>query len=321
MKLNPRMNRAFGSCIWAPSKALDRCLGSPLQAGNDPGRDHIALARHRPEGRCRDASCATQVASLRGAIHSSLITPHRPSGRWGARRLRSLPGPLADIARDRNGQVTESLRSTQTCTRRLALLGRALVLGAVVALAGCINLAPGLNLTSSEIDRARLERALDENPNHAHALLLQGRSELSLGNYASARRAFDRALKVKPDLEEARLGIAVTYLEQQRWSSAARSYEDWIALNANAPGAWSGLAAARYGQGRLDDAKAAAQKALDLNPSDMLAHRILGEVAYARGEFGAALHHWQLATQDGAHAGELEPIMRDLEKYVGKYGE
>src|SRR5690606_3477813 len=122
-------------------------------------------------------------------------------------------------------------------------------------------------------------------------------------------------------LEEARLGIAVTYLEQKRWSRAAGTFEEWIAINADAAGAWSGLAAARYGEGRLDEAKEAAERALALNPADMLAHRILGEVAYAREDFAAALAHWEEATRDGSLTGELEPIMRDLQKYQMKYGE
>ena len=188
-------------------------------------------------------------------------------------------------------------------------------------MSACLNFTPGLNLSTSEIDRERVDRALAENPEHAHALLLRGRSELSLGNYSTARRFFARALQAQPSLEEARLGIAISYLEQKRWSRAASTYEEWIEVNSRASGAWSGLATARYGGGEFVGAQEAAEKALSLNPNDMLAHRILGEVAYARGEFAQALVHGQDATRDGSLTGELEPIMRDLEKYVRKYGE
>jgi tetratricopeptide (TPR) repeat protein len=148
-----------------------------------------------------------------------------------------------------------------------------------------------------------------------------GRSDLSLGEYSDARSSFRRALRAQPDLEEARLGIGIAYMEQERWDSAARTFEEWQELNPRAVGAWTGLASAHYGAGRLVEAEKAARVALEIEPNDMQAHRILGEVSYAREDFPAALYHWRQASRDGSQASELELIVKDMEKYLAKYGE
>ncbi len=187
---------------------------------------------------------------------------------------------------------------------------------------GCLSVATGgLRLAASSVDRDRVDRALAENPDNPHAWLMLGRSDLSLGEHADARSAFRRALRAQPDLEEARLGIGIAYMEQKRWARATETFEDWIDFNPKALGAWTGLAAAHYGAGNLDGAKQAAHVALEIEPNDMQAHRILGEVAYARKDFEAALFHWRQALRDGSQASELELIVKDMEKYLAKYGE
>lgn len=178
-----------------------------------------------------------------------------------------------------------------------------------------------LNLPSANVDRQRLARATAAGADNAHAWFLQGRAALDDNKPAMARTAFRKAIAANPVFEEAHLGIALSYLDEGRWAAAAREYDAAARRFPRSAAALEGLAAAELGRHRFEAAHAAATRALALDANSPQAHRLLGEVAYARGRYEEALAHWQEAGRLAPRlAAELEGIREDLGAYMARYG-
>jgi len=205
---------------------------------------------------------------------------------------------------------------------RHAILIRAHLMAGVIALAGCATITvktPDVQERAVSDDMARYKRALDINPQNAHAWYLKGRSSLVSGQTRDARHAFEEALLIQPDFSEARIGLAVANMDAGRWFSAIKGFEEHLRRNPESVAGWEGLAAAHLGNEDLPGAQNAAAKAIELDPKSRQGHRILGEVHYVRGDYAEALASWQQALEDGSLASELEPIVKDLRQYTHKY--
>ncbi|MEQ8820553.1 MAG: tetratricopeptide repeat protein [Sumerlaeia bacterium] len=190
----------------------------------------------------------------------------------------------------------------------------------MLPLAGCFSLFPGLPSGTNQ-DLGRLERAVDINPKNEHAWFLMGKAMLEQDKPGDAADAFEEAIAITPQFKEARLGLGVAFLQQDKWSKAAQTYEALTRDDPRSVSAWVGLGAARLGQNDLTGTEAAARQALAINPDSYRAHRLLGEVAYIRGDYGTAVAQWRLASDAGGAQSELMPIIEDLEGYLREYGD
>lgn len=204
--------------------------------------------------------------------------------------------------------------------RRLAVV--TLLAATMVGTGGCrLALFENLNLPNADVDRERLARATEVNPRNAHAWFLQGRAMLDDNDAEGARVAFRHALGAQPNFEEARLGIGLSYLNQNQWDRAAAEYQTALKQFPRSAAAYEGLAAAELGRKRLDACAAAANQALALDANSPQGHRLLGEVAYVRGDYDQALAHWEAAGELNPRlASQLEGIRKDLTGYLARYG-
>lgn len=213
---------------------------------------------------------------------------------------------------------------TRRCRRARDGAGRAwlrLVIAALFAgtLSACISL-PTID-PASAVDVERAERATRLNPKNAHAWFLQGRAALDEHRWLDAEAAFKRALAAQPEFEEASLGLALSQLERRRLSEARSTYAALAQRRPGSVGALEGLATVSLLEDKLDAAKEYAEAALALRATAPQAHRVLGDVAYTRGDYAKALEHWDIAADnDPAQALALNPIIADLTQYRQKYG-
>lgn len=183
------------------------------------------------------------------------------------------------------------------------------------SLAGCqfSFFKDGLNLAAPSQDDERLERAVAVNPSNAHAWFMLGRVRLEEERPPAARAAFSKALKLQPGFEEARLGMGKAWMFEGRWTRAIAEFEKVLAANPNSVSAREGIAAAALEARDVARAEAAARAALALDPASREAARVLAEVVYIRGDYGAASEAWS-----GAGVGR-DGIAEDLRGYVRKY--
>jgi len=202
------------------------------------------------------------------------------------------------------------------------LLRAAACIAILSAAAGCaVDVRSAIGLDTADPEAVRAGRAVHADPGNAHAWLVLGRSEMDRSRTGSARRAFEGALKANPDLIEARVGIGLTYLQDEEWKKASRAFGEALEMNARSLGALEGKAAATLEMGRVEEAEALCRRILEVRPQSAQALRLLGEAAYMRRDYDAALSYWKSSVAAGENDGELQPVMRDLEEYVDRYGD
>lgn len=184
---------------------------------------------------------------------------------------------------------------------------------------GCISLLPSLKPgTSTDLDR--IDRALAMNPANVHAWFLKGRARLELQEPAAAEECFRKAIALDPKFDEAHAGIGVSLMARHRWEDARKAYQDLLAISPDSVPGHEGLATVALQHKDLDSAAAQAAAALAVDPTAPQAHRVAGEVDYVRGNYQSAIDHWKQAMESPALAGELSPLVKDLEGYVKSHG-
>ena len=190
---------------------------------------------------------------------------------------------------------------------------------ATMLLSSCLSI-PKLDRTS-DINMQRLDRATDANPNNVHAQFLLGRSYLESNEPAKAAAHFRKAIALKPDFEEAWDGLGVAKLDEHDYNGAADVYTEMKGKFPGSAAACEGLANAHLGAGRFDEAEKFALEARALDAKSGQAARVLGEAAYAKGDYATAIREWKkFAELDPFHGKELQQTIDDLESYQKKYG-
>ena len=96
------------------------------------------------------------------------------------------------------------------------------------------------------------------------------------GDFEAAFEDFNAALAIDPDLAEAYLNRGNSYFQRARHDEALADYEQALALNVAKPwAAWYNIGLVHDAKKEPDKARAAYEKALDLNPDFTLAQRKL----------------------------------------------
>jgi len=189
--------------------------------------------------------------------------------------------------------------------------------GLSLLLSGCsFNLLGGLNLEASDPETEALARAVRLNPENAHAWYMSGREMLENGEYRQAERSFELAVDEMAGFEEAWLGLALARRERGDAEGADEALRQILFLNDRSVSARIQLAGMALEEERLDDAKRLAAEALKIQPTSQQAARILGEVAYIRGDYRTAMNYWERI------GGKMIDDRRaDLRIYLDKYPE
>jgi superkiller protein 3 len=186
-----------------------------------------------------------------------------------------------------------------------------------------LSLATGCSIKTkptSAIDGPRHERAVALNPQNAHARFMLGRIALEERRPSEAIGHFREAIRVVPEFEEAWNGIGLALLEQRRFAAAVTHYSEMVDALPTSVLALEGLATAELGRRRIDEAERQAMAAIARDSASAQAHRVMGEVAYIRADYTAAIRYWTRAI-------ELNPSLRtslgiqleDLNNFVRKY--
>jgi len=131
--------------------------------------------------------------------------------------------------------------------------------------------------------RERLRVALEVNPSYWRAWINLGIAEQRLGDFAAARRAFERAVQLAPTFHDPYSWLALLAKEEGKPDEAAALY-----ATARTRSPEQGWLARAHGELLLSlkrpaEARAALRQALQLDPRDGEARRLLGEAEAAAG--------------------------------------
>jgi tetratricopeptide (TPR) repeat protein len=175
---------------------------------------------------------------------------------------------------------------------------------------------------TSSIDPTRPARATALNVEHAHAHYTLGRIALDEGRTKQALKSFRQSRQLKPTFEEAWNGEGIALLDEKRYTRAAAHY---LAMREALPEsvlAIEGQAAASLGLRNVEAAKAFALEAIARDEKSSQGYRILGEVAYIKGEFPLAVENWRRALELNPSLGPtLRPVVDDVASYSRKYSQ
>ena len=153
--------------------------------------------------------------------------------------------------------------------------------------------------------RNDFKEALTLDPNDEEALAGMGETLLKFGARAEALRNFDKlvALGFGED-HDLMLQVARALFRECQFELARTYFQHVAEAHAESAEAISGLAYANHRLGNEDEALRLLRNAMDIDPEHVEARIYLGNVLYDRGEYEAALFHYQ-KTAPATHFDEL----------------
>jgi eukaryotic-like serine/threonine-protein kinase len=141
-----------------------------------------------------------------------------------------------------------------------------------------------------KVDEAQtlFRKALDLNPNMAHAhyglgIILDGQKK-----HREAEAAYRKAIDLKPDFMQAYYNLGNTLRKQGKHAEAERASQKAVDCKPNFAPAFNNLSLALMSQGKLVEAEKAIRKAIDLQPTYSGAYSNLGLVLQEQGKDGEA---------------------------------
>jgi cytochrome c-type biogenesis protein CcmH len=111
-----------------------------------------------------------------------------------------------------------------------------------------------------------------------------------------ALQELEKKLEKLPENPEGWLQLARSYAELKRYADAARAYQQLVKLVPNEPTLWTDYAdaaAMSHDQSLLGEPTKYLNKALELDPNHTTALALSGSAAMERGDYAAAIVHWQ----------------------------
>lgn len=185
---------------------------------------------------------------------------------------------------------------------RLAVFGFSIVVGIGHGTVGCAGSTPlppravALNALGAmalqegdlEAAGARLELALEYNPEFVEAVTNLGLVELQRGNLTRARQLLSRAKRLNPDLAEPHHGLGVLSEREYRPDLAQAHYQAALAVDPGFVPARSNLAALFLADALYEDALLQFRRLYEVAPESVLGHRGLAESLLALQRFDEA---------------------------------
>ena len=130
---------------------------------------------------------------------------------------------------------------------------------------------------------------------HAPTHCSLGQLLIATGRAKSAEEQFREALRSAPDLLDARLGLADALGAQGRVDEGLAIYEEQLAKATNRTGMLNRTGMYLVKMERFEDARPRLMEALQLNPDDLMAHGLMGDIAFAQGHREEAIVHYEAA--------------------------
>lgn len=146
------------------------------------------------------------------------------------------------------------------------------------------------NLDGAQTD---LEQAVKANPQFAQAWYLLGRLQLRT-SLADAVKSLTKAQELDPKFVPPCVYLGAIAMQRRDWTTAAKWADRAVTLNpAGSPLLWYVSAQADYHLGKNEAARAAAQRAVDLDPDHSVpnAEDLLALTLIARHDYPGALEH------------------------------
>lgn len=174
---------------------------------------------------------------------------------------------------------------------RLTVFGLVASMTFALALTGCAASTPlppkaielnelganALRQGDLEAAGARLNLALEYNPEFVEAVANLGLVELQRGNLTRARQLLNRAKRLNSDLAQPHHGLGVLAEREYRPDLAQQHYEDALAVDPGFVPARSNLAALFLEGGFFEDALLQFRRLYEVAPESVLGHRGLAE--------------------------------------------
>ena len=164
------------------------------------------------------------------------------------------------------------------------------------------NIPTGLQLAELHLRKGEAEKALNlakelESVDNKDlgVLSLQGRAFAAVGKPDLARVIYKRMTAYAGIDAESQYKIARLYLALGDQSTAIYNLEKSLLDAADYPPSLALLAELDINRGKLAEAEARARRLIERNPSSEAGHRLLGNLAFARGRHEDALAHFQTA--------------------------
>jgi tetratricopeptide (TPR) repeat protein len=168
-----------------------------------------------------------------------------------------------------------------------------------------------VNLARKDLNEAagRFDRAIVANPRYVPALVGRGEALLGLGERDLALKSLEAAVVADPSLAALRTRIEVLRVrglqddvddarkatEAGQFEEARRLYDRAIALSPESPFLYREVADVARRQGDPDTALRQAQKAIELDPTDVRTQVLIGEIHESRGEAAKAVEAYEAA--------------------------
>lgn len=159
------------------------------------------------------------------------------------------------------------------------------------------------------------EKALKIDPDFFEAHNNLGAVYLRLSCLAEARQSLDRALSIRPDDPMALRNMAYLQLAAGQFNQAVETLSRLIRVRPSDCWAYEYRGEALYQLGRTAQAEASFAEALSLDPNSSMARYRLGEIAYKRRDFEAALNHFRSYLQGDSPEGaaHIEKLVERIE--------
>lgn len=155
------------------------------------------------------------------------------------------------------------------CSTQVALPPKAVALNSLGAQA--------LHDGDLEAAGARLNLAIEYNPEFVEALTNLGLVELQRGNLTRARQLLDRSKRLNPDLAQTHHGLGVLAQREYRRDAAQRHYESALAVDPGFVPARANLAALFLEAGLFEEALIQFRRLTEVEPQSVLGPRGLSE--------------------------------------------
>jgi len=139
-------------------------------------------------------------------------------------------------------------------------------------------------------------------PEDYRAELLEGRRRAYLYLHRQSRRYFEAALARNPAVAEAFVGIARAQIATEEFDGAEKSLRRALAVGGPRADAWGTFALLELsGRGSEQRANRYSRRALELDPGEPSAHRVLGDLYLRRDDLMGMTYHYRLALLRDPH--------------------
>ncbi|MBK9259325.1 MAG: tetratricopeptide repeat protein [Polyangiaceae bacterium] len=147
--------------------------------------------------------------------------------------------------------------------------------------------------TDWQSEERMADRALEQEPDHPHWLMISSRHLLRRGFVDDARTTLERLIKIQPDMAKAHNALCVVELRSNRLEQAERECRSATRLSPDNASAWVNLASVHVNARRYEETREAAEKALSIQPKNPEAEYLLSLVHANLGAFDVAEQHVQ----------------------------